>query len=394
MNLRNLFCFFIMLLPGTGYSSHIIGGGLEISRSNGYNYLLTLHLYCDMHQADPYITHTEEEVINIYSKSGNQLINSYTIPFAGYETVTNKYYCHGINIIKLQVFSGSVYLDPSVYNNPDGYYAVNEQCCRGSHIDNLSTPADEGMTFYTELPSPVQEGLPFINSSPGLASWSVAYPLLNEDYYYDLSAIDPDGDSLVYSLVTPWSSHVSIGAFGDTYLDPGPAPYPEVHWDMGYSLSNIVHGTVPPEIDSATGILHLNPDTEGIFICAVKIDEYRGQNKIGSHRREFFMFVLTPHYEDCPPLAVFEDAVDMRVKIWPNPCSDDLSVEIPDSANERIGVEILNALGSVVEQFPGGVLIGAGGKLQFPVGQLAPGIYILRVKGTDRTYTGTFSKNN
>ena len=74
-----------------------------------------------------------------------------------------------------------------------------------------------GQTFYLEFPPVIKDGQPFINSSPSLFPPLNDYACPRKPYYVDFAGVDDDGDSLVYSLVTPLSTHSS---------DPFPPPLP------------------------------------------------------------------------------------------------------------------------------------------------------------------------
>ena len=85
----------------------------------------------------------------------------------------------------------------------------------------MSAARAAGQTFYLEFPPVVKDGQPFINSSPRLFPPLNDYACPRKPYYVDFAGVDDDGDSLVYSLVTPLSTH-SIIAIPPLL----PAPYP------------------------------------------------------------------------------------------------------------------------------------------------------------------------
>ncbi len=104
-------------------------------------------------------------------------------------------------------------LSDSRFNDPQGYYIVWERCCRNYAITNIYSENPDvssraaGQTFYLEFPPVVKNGQPFYNSSPRLFPPLNDYACPRKPYYVDFAGIDDDGDSLVYSLVTPLTTH-------------------------------------------------------------------------------------------------------------------------------------------------------------------------------------------
>ncbi|HSZ25988.1 MAG TPA: gliding motility-associated C-terminal domain-containing protein, partial [Cytophagaceae bacterium] len=156
-----------------------------------------------------------------------------------------------------------------------------------------------GQVFYLEFPPVDKLGVRFINSSPIYNPVPAQYLCQGNLTNLDFSAQDPDGDSLVYTMVTPLR--------GDTYLSansystantsdptyPSPGPYALIGWQPGYSATNAIPGKPSLKINSKTGILTVNPSNTGLYAFAVACDEYRGGVKIGQVRRDFQFLVLS-----------------------------------------------------------------------------------------------------
>lgn len=195
-------------------------------------------------------------------------------------------------------------LDPDLYSDPQGYYISWERCCRNYQILNVYSqnpdvsPNYSGQTFYLEFPPLKKDGKEFINSSPNLFPPLADYACPGRLYYVQFGGTDADNDSLVYSLVTPLS-HKS-----EASLEPGNAPaagpYPSVRWyddptdlNPAFSLTNIMNGNPDLKIDNK-GLLTVTPEhgTAGLYVFAVKCEEFRNGEKIGEVRRDFQMLVL------------------------------------------------------------------------------------------------------
>jgi hypothetical protein len=91
----------------------------------------------------------------------------------------------------------------------------------------------------------------------------------------------------VYSLVTPLNT-ITGDALPPGDNLPRPAPYPDVVWRNPFNLSNIIGGK-PDLAISKDGFLTVTPRTVGLFVFAVRCEEYRDNVKIGETRRDFQM---------------------------------------------------------------------------------------------------------
>ncbi len=189
------------------------------------------------------------------------------------------------------VYEGIVDLDPAQFSDPQGYYMVWERCCRNNIITNIVKPDQTGQTFYLEFPPIRKGGVPFINNTPQLFPPLSDYACVGRFYYADFRGTDIDGDSLVYSLVTPFNVHDP----GQPLPLPQPLPIPPVTWSAGISDNYQVPGD-PTLSVNPRGILSVTPAEEGLFVFSVKCEEFRDGVRIGEVRRDFQLFVI-----DCVP---------------------------------------------------------------------------------------------
>lgn len=287
----------LLLISFPLIASHIVGGEFELVHISGNSYRLNLIIYFD--QINGAIGAKDPSAsVTIYRKRDKAFMGTVLLPLINESNVpyTQPVCSNGEIVTTKLIYTSVVTLAPEVYNDPQGYYVVWERCCRNYTITNIYSqiPAganiSAGQTFYMEFPPVVKNGQPFINSSPRL------FPPLNDfacpfrPYYVDFAGIDDDGDSLVYTLVTPLNTTSAVAL-----PIPSPGPYPNVIWRPGYSLSSIIKGK--PELSiSADGLLTATPTTQGLFVFAVKIEQYRDREKIGESRRDFQMLVV----DACP----------------------------------------------------------------------------------------------
>ncbi|MFW5762252.1 MAG: hypothetical protein ACOCXH_14860, partial [Cyclobacteriaceae bacterium] len=273
-------------------ATHIVGGEFELEHLEGYNYELRLIQYFDVFYGDP---DAEDPLISatIFQKSNNAFITSVTLNNFGAVQVeyTNVDCAVGELNTKKILYKTNLFLDPNIYNHPEGYYVVWERCCRNNVINNIITPEASGQTFYLEFPPVIKNGEQFINSSPKLFPPLSDYGCIGQYYFVDFAGSDEDNDSLVYSLDDPIRGFSSQS---QPAPPPSPAPYPRVSWVNGISTQNMVPGNPALQI-SQQGLLTVTPSQAGLFVFSVKCEEYRDGEKIGEVVRDFQMLVI-----DCP----------------------------------------------------------------------------------------------
>jgi hypothetical protein len=292
-------------------ASHIVGGEFELIHLSGNSYRLNLILYFDelfgnQGAKDPFAD------VRIFRKRDNAIMfNAIRLQQNSISNVnyTQPECSNGEIVTSRIVYSNTITLSDAQFNDPMGYYISWERCCRNYGILNIFSedPAfsnrTAGQTFYLEFPPVVKDGEPFINSSPKLFPPLNDYACPNKNYYVDFAGTDDDGDSLVYSLVTP------LNTLTPDALPPGglprPGPYPEVTWRPGYGLNSITKGTPDLRI-SADGFLSVTPPNigQGLYVFAVKCEEFRNGVKIGEVRRDFQMLVVAACPVAAPPQIV------------------------------------------------------------------------------------------
>ena len=291
--------FFLLFISTPAWASHIVGGEFELLHVSGNTYTLNLILYFDEINGNPG-AQDGSATVRIFRKADNVPMMDVFIPLVGRTDV--EYFqpecSNGEIITDKLLYSSQVILSPEVFNHPEGYYVAWERCCRNYTITNIYSDDPQvgsnfaGQTFYLEFPPVVKDGQPFINSSPQLFPPLNDYACPNRPYWVDFAGVDVDGDSLVYSLITP---HNTVTTQAIPQGGPHPGPYPLVNWQPGFSLNQITGGN-PDLAISDRGFLTVTPGMQGLFVFAVKCEEFRDGEKIGELIRDFQMLVL----DKCP----------------------------------------------------------------------------------------------
>ena len=191
-----------------------------------------------------------------------------------------------------------------------GYNLGWSRCCRNQAINNLSNPLGEGITFLSRVPGPEDATC---NSQPDFTQVPPIFLCNNQTFSFDHSAIDPDGDSLVYKLVNPFTGtnlqglgtgNPMMGGNQPT-VDPntnpmGPPPYQNVNFAAGFSFTD-PFGSGNFVLDPITGFLTVTPNQTGIFVYAIAVAEYRNGVLLSENRRDFQIHIINCLPPGVPP---------------------------------------------------------------------------------------------
>lgn len=311
---RLLFCLLLAMACLPAAATHIVGGEIVLEQLSGNtSYRLTLNLYFDNINGstgaiDP------DATISVFAKSTNTFVTSYELPLIssqGFIPNTNPNCTLGTLSTRTLFYAANITFGPFASPDPQGYYFSYERCCRNGVITNILAPNASGQTFYMEHPGPqLATGAFRKNSTPVFRQPRNDYICANTPFSLDFSALDVDGDSLVYSLTNPLQGNSSP-------IDPRPlfalpAPYDSVNWVAGFDRQNQIKGSQPLGIDPRTGRLSVVAGLPGgLHVFAIKVEEFRQGIRLGEVRREYQLMVL-----DCPPTytpqLVVEDPVQNR----------------------------------------------------------------------------------
>ena len=181
-----------------------------------------------------------------------------------------------------------------------GYYIVYQRCCRNGTILNLISPGSVGSTYWEHIPGPE---VVVTNNSPRFTKRPPIYICNGIPIAFDHAATDPDGDSLVYSLCTPFDGLSSAcpiiptGAGCPTVNTP--PPYTSVPFIAPFSSSYPLSSSPAININPVTGFLDGVPNLLGQWVVGVCVSEYRAGVLIGTHHRDFQFNVIS-----CPAVVV------------------------------------------------------------------------------------------
>ncbi|MEY3238209.1 MAG: hypothetical protein RI883_2310 [Bacteroidota bacterium] len=283
--MKSIILFFAFFSVFSSNAAHIVGGDVYYDYLGGNNYRFYITLYRDCFSTGA--QYDDPMHLAVYT-SGNFLIANIDIPFPGSVILPvvfdNPCGTAPTNIcVEKAIYTTVLNLPPAV----GGYNISYQRCCRGANVTNLINPDDTGITLTTHVPGS-DTGFN-INSSPRFTNYPPLVLCSNDQLIFDHSATDPDGDQLVYSLVTPLS-----GANSGTPqpLQADPPPYFPVSWVGGFGAANPLGPGANISINSTTGVLTATPQMLGLFVIGVRVQEYRNGVLVGETIRDFLFKVF------------------------------------------------------------------------------------------------------
>ncbi|MDX1653541.1 MAG: PKD domain-containing protein [Brumimicrobium sp.] len=276
----------LIFISFKGSASHIVGGEIYYDCLGNNVYKVTIKLYRDC--LSDGAQYDSPLPLGVFRNSDNSLFSTYSVAFPGSTLLPVEFSNPCVNpptniCVQEAIYQTNISLPPS----PEGYTLVYERCCRGPGILNLTNPESEGLTLTAHVPG-TNSGIT-CNSSPRFKETPPLLLCNNEELIFDHSAIDPDGDQIVYELCTPYH--------GGSPFDPAPnppnnPPYNFVNWENGFNQTTPFGANGPINIDPNTGLLTASPDMIGKYVVAVCANEYRNGNLISTTRRDFIFTVF------------------------------------------------------------------------------------------------------
>lgn len=266
-------------------ASHIVGGEIYYDYLGNNNYRISIAVFrdCQSTGAD----FDDPLPLTIYSAT-NVLINNVSVPLPATQVLPVVFNNPCVTTpsgicVERAIYTTIVNLPPT----PGGYTLSYQRCCRGPNITNLNNPDDTGLTLTTKITGTASNAL--VNSSPRFQNYPPLVLCNNDDLVFNHAATDPDGDQLMYELITPFS--------GANSIDPAPTqaptpPYAPVVWDPGFSAANPLGPGATINIDPNTGLLTADPEMLGLFVVGIRVKEYRNGVLIGQTDRDFLFKVV------------------------------------------------------------------------------------------------------
>jgi gliding motility-associated-like protein len=274
------------------HATHIVGGEFNYRYLGANQYEIRLTVYRDCYNGIPPFDNPAS--VGIYDAISNVLITELFLNFTGSDTipptVNSPCFIPPTNIC----YERTTYIDTVILPPSSGGYILSYQrCCRNITILNITSPDATGATFTARIPGTSTFSL---NSNPRFVNWPPPFICSGIPFTFDHSAIDLDGDSIVYELCAPFNGGDQTNPVPSP---PSPPPYADVNWSSPYSAAFMLDGTPTLSIDPVTGILTCTPTLVGQFVVGVCAKEFRNGLFQSITKRDFQLNVVP-----CPTLVV------------------------------------------------------------------------------------------
>lgn len=286
-------------------ASHLVGGnmgyeylGLQPNGKYRYKILLTTFVDCSPTSQIPYPEDPLKAGVYAHDFSvpmdDKQRIDSLQLILINTETYTPSLppgCTVGQNTCIIQGdYEGYIELAASI----NGYHIYYERCCRNVGIINLQP--SQSASFHVYI-SPTN----IVNSSPVFLSSPIPFICANDPTTILNEAMDPDGDSLVFSFSVPYSG------FGDVFNTLPQLPSPTLSWPVppviyvpGFTATQPFGASGYAGINQVNGTTDYTIPVPGPYVVCIQIDEYRNGQLIGTVRRDLQLLVL-PCPSNPPP---------------------------------------------------------------------------------------------
>ncbi len=253
-----------LLGPLAARAGHLPGGNITYACQGGNVYTITLTLFRDC-QGAPLVP----QQLSCVSDCGTSFVLSALPPGTGTEVsqlcpadLPNST-CNGGTLPGIEVYQVETSIGLSTC---DGWTISWSECCRSNALNVNGNP---GMTIEARLNSATAP----CNSSPVFTQDVIPYVCVNQPVTYNLGVTEPDGQSLVYTLIDARDENGVPVNYGGSYS--GAEPFTGM------------------AIDSLTGQITFTPTLLGNIVTVVRVDEYDQAGELaGSVMRDFLFVVL------------------------------------------------------------------------------------------------------
>ena len=269
---------FSLMLISSQYAkaSHAMGADLSYKCLGGNTYEITLKFYrdCAGVSAPTSASITLSSALCAVSTSMNLALipaesGIEVSPLCPSQIVYSS--CHNGPLPGVQIYT---YRDTFVFPKQCSDWIIGwTHCCRNASITNLQSPSSQSM--YIEATLDNTNGL--CNSSPVFTSLPVPFICANQLFNYNHGVVEPDGDSLFFSMVSPMTT--------------GGLPIAH-NVGAGYSLLNPILSSSPFTFSNITGQFTFTANGLQVCVVSIKVEEFRNGVLIGSTMRDIQIVII------------------------------------------------------------------------------------------------------
>lgn len=278
MNYLKIYLFLLIFsfLGNEAQASHAAAADLSYTCIGNNRYQVTLKMYRDCSgialPATPLI-----DIIGANSCSGFtqslplNLTSIIAIPIAC-TAFLGQSSCNGGSIPGYEESIYTGILDMSGFSQGCTWTISYSSCCRNNAITNLNNPSNQSIYIETSL----LDGNITCNSSPSFSNIPIFVVCDSIPQSISNSITEPDGDSLVYSLVAP------LNALNDP-----------INYNLGFSPTTPLNTVSGVSFNTQNGQLNFTPATNQVVVMDILAEEYRAGILIGQTRRTMQVAVMS-----------------------------------------------------------------------------------------------------
>jgi hypothetical protein len=284
--LKRLFFILFCAFFGSAEATHIVGGEITYKRIIDNTYEIKLKLYVDCFNGDPAAIASDNFAnFSVFDADSGYLLNylcqsvARNLPIRVSKT---NYNCIKISpdaCVDAYEYVTSMELPP----RKSGYIISFQRCCRNNTILNLVNPLSTGENIWTRINDTTDFGY---NSSPAFKNLPPNFLCTNTPLIFDHSAIDPDGDSLVYEFFHPYTG-ANQGVPRPTFAQYQTPPFTKVVFESGYTFPVAIPSSPGISLNRNTGLLKITPTLPGQFVVGIVVKEYRNGKLVGFTQRDY-----------------------------------------------------------------------------------------------------------
>jgi hypothetical protein len=235
-------------------------------------------------------------------------------------------------------------------------------CCRNPSITSLSSAFTQSMALNDIT---LNTALGTCNSSPVYTNYPLFYVCQGQNYYVHQGAVDPDGDSLAYTMAACYQNTST-----------------QVIYAPGFSATAPLGGSWTVTLDATSGLMHLvaNPGNAVVGVICITVQEFRNGQPIGVTQRDIQVTTVNCPSNSNPTLGALTNVTSTATvnayHVWADPgvplCMDIATADANAGQNVRLFWSNLDATTATFASASNGAILDTipGTGANPPVGRL------------------------